>query len=160
MKYRKDLTGQKYGHWIVIKYDQQRSDEQKQSRWICGCDCGCGLQESKSLASLRQIKVGGCLNTRLNTYNTQSKICLKCGKEFYPKRQANVRNYCYDCIPEESYSTGSQMKKIIKRWALEYKGDKCICCGYNNCTEALEFHHVDAKEKDFSLSDRNIKFNW
>lgn len=32
----------------------------------------------------------------------------------------------------------------------EYKGGKCERpgCGYNRCLDALEFHHIDPKEKD------------
>lgn len=31
---------------------------------------------------------------------------------------------------------------------------KCTVCGYNRCKEALEFHHLDPKHKDFSISSR------
>lgn len=32
-------------------------------------------------------------------------------------------------------------------------GSKCVCCGYNRCNRALELHHLDPKEKDFTFSD-------
>lgn len=32
-------------------------------------------------------------------------------------------------------------------------GGKCVCCGYNKCNRALELHHLDPKEKDFTFSD-------
>lgn len=67
--------------------------------------------------------------------------------------------YCYDCLPEEHY-TGAQLRNCIKKWALEYKGNKCEICGYNKCEEALEFHHLNPNEKDFCISDRDIKLNW
>lgn len=67
--------------------------------------------------------------------------------------------YCYDCLPEEHY-TGAQLRNRIKKWALEYKGNKCEICGYNKCEEALEFHHLNPNEKDFCISDRDIKLNW
>lgn len=31
----------------------------------------------------------------------------------------------------------------IKEKLIEYKGGKCQICGYNKCTSALEFHHLD-----------------
>ena len=34
-------------------------------------------------------------------------------------------------------------RKRTKAKLVEYKGGKCECCGYNNCIEALEFHHID-----------------
>ena len=48
------------------------------------------------------------------------------------------------------------MRDIIKSWAIEYKGKKCEICGYSRCQEALDFHHLNPKEKDFSISDRNL----
>ena len=49
---------------------------------------------------------------------------------------------------------------MIKQWALEYKGSKCEICGYCKCSEALDFHHENPKEKEFSLSDRNLILDW
>lgn len=55
---------------------------------------------------------------------------------------------------------GSEVRKMIKKWALDYKGNKCIICGYDRCSEALDFHHTDPNKKDFSISDNNISYNW
>jgi general stress protein 26 len=35
---------------------------------------------------------------------------------------------------------------------LEYKGNKCILCGYNKSKRALCFHHVDESQKLFTIS--------
>lgn len=39
---------------------------------------------------------------------------------------------------------------------IEYKGGKCEVegCGYNKCVRSLQFHHIDQKEKDFSISGK------
>ena len=37
-----------------------------------------------------------------------------------------------------------------KRKAIDYKGGSCAGCGYSKYYGALEFHHVDPKEKDVS----------
>ena len=39
----------------------------------------------------------------------------------------------------------------------EIRGGKCIRCGYNICSKALEFHHLDPNEKDFTISNGNFK---
>jgi hypothetical protein len=49
-------------------------------------------------------------------------------------------------------------KKRKKIELIEYKGGKCIKCGYNNCVEALEFHHRDPSQKDFSISSNSMGF--
>lgn len=87
------------------------------------------------------------------------KICEYCGKEFEPLKYGTTRNYCFECIPEIS-TKGSEMRKKIKQWAIQYKGGNCENCGYNKCSEALEFHHKNPKEKDFSISDRNLTLHW
>lgn len=44
-------------------------------------------------------------------------------------------------------------RRRLKQKAVEYKGGKCLHCGYKKCIEALEFHHRDPSEKDFQFSD-------
>lgn len=53
-------------------------------------------------------------------------------------------------------------RKRLKVKAVEYKGGKCMYnnCGYNKCISALEFHHLNPNEKDFSLSERGNCVSW
>lgn len=92
--------------------------------------------------------------------NSLEHICKKCGKTFIVKDHAFTRRYCYECIPEEIKITSSTNRQIIKRWALEYKGNKCSICGYDKCSQALDFHHLDSNLKDFNLSDRDLILDW
>lgn len=39
-----------------------------------------------------------------------------------------------------------------KKMLIDYKGGKCIKCGYNKCASALEFHHLNPNEKEFAFS--------
>jgi len=41
---------------------------------------------------------------------------------------------------------------------VEYKGGKCERCSYNKCMDALEFHHKDKKQKDFSISGKSWSY--
>lgn len=148
--------GQHYGHWVVKAQDLEESQKIGRVVWLCECDCGCGTTKSIRTDALYQVTVGGCNKMLM----TNPKQCAKCNKMFYPKKQAKTRRYCYECMPEQEKITGSDTRKLIKQWSLEYKGNKCSCCGYNKCIEALEFHHLNPEEKDFSLSDRNIKLDW
>lgn len=54
--------------------------------------------------------------------------------------------------PKSSYENLKNRRKRIKEELLEYKGGKCQICGYQKCSSALEFHHLNPEEKDFSLS--------
>jgi hypothetical protein len=40
----------------------------------------------------------------------------------------------------------------LKRMCVDYKGGKCIKCGYDKCLAALEFHHLDPSKKEFRIS--------
>lgn len=46
----------------------------------------------------------------------------------------------------------TKRRKKFRLMAIDYKGGKCIKCGYNKCMDALEFHHKNPLEKDFSFS--------
>lgn len=45
----------------------------------------------------------------------------------------------------------------LKLKAIEYKGGSCERCGYNKNLKALEFHHIDPKEKDFGIAQVRTK---
>ena len=54
----------------------------------------------------------------------------------------------------------SERRKRLRGMAREYKGGKCIICGYKRCQDALDFHHRDPKQKDFGLSVRGLTRSW
>ena len=39
----------------------------------------------------------------------------------------------------------------------QQRGGKCERCGYNTCLKALEFHHLDPSQKDFTISNDHFK---
>ncbi len=68
---------------------------------------------------------------------------------------------CQNCHREEhdktTPKTDYRQKNKIK--SVEYMGEKCKNCGYNKCIQALDFHHINPDEKEFSLSKlMNHKF--
>jgi hypothetical protein len=49
----------------------------------------------------------------------------------------------------------SSVKRIaLRERSVALLGGKCCLCGYDRCLGALEFHHVDPEEKEFSISTR------
>ena len=51
-------------------------------------------------------------------------------------------------------------RKKLRQMAVDYKGGKCVRCGYNRCKEALDFHHEDPNEKEFGISMKGITRSW
>lgn len=88
------------------------------------------------------------------SYKGEEKICPICNKAFLPKTaMANQRTCCYDCMPDGIQLTRGMFLAKIK----EAKGGKCIKCGYDRCLKALEFHHIDPSQKDFTISNDHFK---
>ncbi|MDO8590725.1 MAG: hypothetical protein Q7R65_01965 [bacterium] len=54
----------------------------------------------------------------------------------------------------------SARRKKLREMARESQGGKCMICGYNRCAAALDFHHRNPKQKDFSLSVRGLTRSW
>lgn len=51
----------------------------------------------------------------------------------------------------KNYKHVKTHRQKVKERAVEYKGGKCEKCEYNKCVRALEFHHIDPTEKDFTI---------
>lgn len=108
-------------------------------------------------------------------------------RKSYPRREGETeRRFCQDCATNQSIesfriitkkggSSGrlhtcmdceskkkSDQRSNFKQICLDYKTSQtgltgCEICGYNRCNQALEFHHVDPKQKDFRLSKNRTK---
>lgn len=57
----------------------------------------------------------------------------------------------------------SKSSEAVKEWRKNTKqklticmGSKCQVCGYNKSQNALEFHHINPSEKDFSIRDITV----
>lgn len=54
----------------------------------------------------------------------------------------------------------AKRRKKVREMAINYKGGKCMLCGYKKCLQALELHHLKSSEKDFSISDEGYTRSW
>jgi hypothetical protein len=81
--------------------------------------------------------------------------CKKHGKtSFILENRGYYR--CKKCRSENV----SKQRRGRKLKAIEYKGGQCKICGYSKCASALEFHHLDPNEKDFSFSAKGLTRSW
>lgn len=83
------------------------------------------------------------------------KICTKCQilkpiEEYYFKNKEHTcrQAECKTCFNKRI----TTQFKDLKTECVSYKGGACERCGYNKYQGALEFHHLDPKEKDFAIS--------
>jgi hypothetical protein len=49
-------------------------------------------------------------------------------------------------------------RKNRKKELVEYKGGCCEKCGYNKSLNALQFHHINPNDKDFTIGGKNYTF--
>lgn len=85
----------------------------------------------------------------VNYINTKIR-CNRCGKETIGGNRAK---YCQECKKIKYYEAGynSSIKRMIRNreFIKNYKKDKkCELCGYNKCTEILDFHHKNKEDKN------------
>ena len=76
------------------------------------------------------------------------KTCALCGEtdltKFYTHKDGTLRYRCKKCDNSETIKRFRE----YKRQAVEYKGGRCVMCGYNACLGSLDFHHTDPDSKD------------
>lgn len=109
------------------------------------------------------------------------KLCLKCnpfksgmryGERKNKRKQEVVVSRCNSCGREFNYICGNgytkskcsscstKRRRDKRRFAsIEYKGGKCCRCGYSRCLSALDFHHRDQSQKEFSMAG-NYTRSW
>lgn len=94
--------------------------------------------------------------------STSEKKCPRCGEtkcysEFYSRRDKTEPSvYCKPCTSDQTM----ERMRAFKLRCLEACGPFCAICGYDKCVSALEFHHLNASEKDFSIANlRSYSFS-
>ena len=88
------------------------------------------------------------------------KVCTKCKRElplnkFSMKTSKRINSWCRQCL----YICQSGRDHKRKKEAVDYKGGKCVKCGYDKYYGALDFHHRDPSEKDVNFIKLR-KRNW
>lgn len=93
------------------------------------------------------------MNDKLHT------TCIRCkeykeNSNFYTRKRDNKPfSYCKECT---SIITIERQKRN-KQKSIDYKGGCCNICGYKNCNDALQFHHLDPSKKEFALGQNHLK---
>lgn len=89
-------------------------------------------------------------------------MCPKCKNEcnideFYNRRgKTGGSVYCKKCTSTQVV----ERTKKLKQSMVDYKGGCCQICGYDKYIGALDFHHINPNEKDFTIAHiRQYKFD-
>ena len=72
--------------------------------------------------------------------------CIDCDREYiYNRASGHTTKRCNSC------QVNTRRFKLRLK-ILEYLGNKCQGCGYSQCIQALDAHHINSDEKEFNIS--------
>ena len=148
-----NLKDQMFGNLKVIEKIPSRNGH---TYWHCQCQI-CQKEYDISTNNLRNGSYKKCCEDITSYIKEDIRICPICGEQFIPKALGQNRRFCFTCSPSYDKKEGrsqnvTAIRRAIKKRLVEYKGGKCECCGYDKCIQALQFHHLDPNQKDFSIS--------
>lgn len=121
---------------------------------VCGKEFECKRSTAKYCCRQCENQARAKRIREKQQLNEIDKYCLICGKPFRPKSgAANQRTCCYDCMPDGIQLGRSGFLDLLRK----ARGGQCQRCGYNNYLGALDFHHINPTEKDFTIGNRDYK---
>lgn len=119
------------------------------------------LRNRKVCFDCNPFKSGKKWNSLFYDKENKTRACWCCQEikpfsDFYKdkRRKDGINSLCKKCHNQMTVKRGQE----IKQRAIDYKGGKCIHCGYRQCNAALHFHHREDETKELKISG-NIK-NW
>lgn len=145
MKYRScQKCSALFPNWITINGKKWNL----RSRIFCLTCSPLGTHNTRDLNS-------GDYGTKLID-GVKQKRCRKCNEikpfdQFYSKSEwGRWFASCKKCSRKNS----KIRRREFKQWCVNYKGGKCLNCGYNRCLRSMDFHHLDESEKDYDISSK------
>lgn len=80
----------------------------------------------------------------------QCRTCSAQGEENFYK---NAKYQCKACWNTRTFQSARDKLDLL----IDERGGQCERCGYSKCRAALEWHHRDPSEKEFSIGNRRGK---
>lgn len=118
------------------------------------CSKDCKNKKRRDLRNVKSIEEKRKEDSRryyLKTKYPLTKKYKKQQEEIKRKKRENCKNWNRN-NKEKSSIYRKIWKEKSRQWFDEYKKTlKCDFCGYNKCTEALDFHHKNPQDKKFNI---------
>lgn len=95
-------------------------------------------------------------------YKSTYKVAERCKWSRYTickyVKIKKIRNYTQSERKEVRKKAVIDWRVRTKKKLVEYKGGCCERCGYDKTIQALQFHHLNPDEKDFSISGKSYSY--
>jgi hypothetical protein len=129
---RKDITGERFGRLIVLKYSHFGQAKEHKSFWKCRCDCGNEVIVSRS---------------NLKSNNTTSCGCFR--EEIHFRNAVGENNPMWrGGVSEEAYPV--EWNKKLREKIRHRDGFACAICGGIQANKNLDVHHIDYDKSNLS----------
>ena len=107
----------------------------------------------KNVDEINEYYLNHTIEETSNFFNISKTSVIKYVK---PK----VEKLTDDEKKRRNYNRVKSRRQKLKEMGVEFLGGKCSVCSYNKCITALEFHHIDPSEKDFTIGQKtNISWD-
>lgn len=99
-----------------------------------------------------------CCICKKPIYRIPSRLCshnacsIACRNRWFSKERSPTWKGGPATYRSTRNSYEKQLRDEHKLKAIRHLGGKCSTCGYDKCPAALDFHHTNPKQKDFTLS--------
>ena len=117
-----DLTGQRFGKWIVVERDIENSKQTGNTYWFCDCDCG-----------NKHISVSACTLVR--------GVTLSCGCKRHENSGERNVNWKGGITPETMKQRNSTEYAKWRDTVFQRDDYTCQCCGQRG--DKLNAHHIE-----------------
>lgn len=122
-------------------------------------ECGATKTIKESQRKEQNFCSGPCASryysrtTERKQYPCQTEGCLG-------TTEGASRKFCVSCREARACVVEVPIKRRRKDQAIAYKGGQCQACGYNRCSWALQFHHIDESTKSFEISKKIARLSF
>jgi len=124
------------------------------------------IKQKRTLAGIKTITDNEIKEMQM--FYDSGKTLNECQEKYGYSRRTLIK-YLYTRPRGNSKLTEEERKnrrvKSVVSWRsrtkqklVDYKGGKCIKCGYNKYNGNLAFHHLDPSKKDFTITGKSIAF--
>ncbi|HUS49286.1 MAG TPA: hypothetical protein VMZ91_03930 [Candidatus Paceibacterota bacterium] len=127
------------------------------NRLYCGRDCNLKARRKRRLKNdkekIRETERKKEVNKKY--YLKNKYVLTKKYKEEQKKKEKRKKEYSKIWKSSNKVKAAEYRRKTrikTRGWFDDYKNTlKCEICGYNKCSEALDFHHKDLNKKEFNI---------
>lgn len=155
------ISEEKINQIIELKNQGKTFKEIKDITGCCKNTCIKYLKATNNYETVKVIEITPELLEKIQQRYDEVGSIKKVAAEFHisaPRLRKCGLQINKPVKTQQEFCTQTRYSQRIKEELISYKGGKCQCCGYSKCTQALEFHHLDPSQKDFTISGGTKSF--